>query len=212
MQMYEGGFISLYRSILNWGWYSDHNTKEVFIHLLLTVNYLPGEWKGKRIEVGQRVTSYQKLADELHLSVKEIRTALRHLQETGEVACESTSQYTVITVKNYSEFQSGARGKAHKTASQTANDGHTKGKQRANEGQQYNKAINNKAINNKYKAGEPHPPLGGGAIPEFGEGDCYIVYAGQRHFYPKEWEAIADGMGWEIEEYVRWKHQDGIYV
>lgn len=210
MQMYDGGFISLYRSILNWGWYSDHNTKEVFIHLLLTVNYLPGEWKGRRIEVGQRVTSYQKLADELHLSVKEIRTALRHLQETGEVSCESTSQYTVITVKNYSDFQSGAREKARKTAHQTANDGHTRGKQKANEGQQYNKGINNKGINNK--DGVAATPLKGVALPEIGQGNRYIVYAGQRHFYPEEWEAAAESMGWEIEQYVRWKHQDGIYV
>lgn len=211
MQMYEGGFISLYRSILNWGWYSDHNTKEVFIHLLLTVNYLPGEWKGKRIEVGQRVTSYQKLADELHLSVKEIRTALRHLQETGEVACESTSQYTVITVKNYSEFQSGARGKAHKMASQTASDGHTKGKPRANEGQQYNKAINNKAINNN-KAGGAPTPLRGVALPEIGQGDCCVVYDCERHYYPKEWEAEAEDMDWSIEQLVRWRHHDGVYV
>lgn len=211
MQMYEGGFISLYRSILNWGWYSDHNTKEVFIHLLLTVNYLPGEWKGRRIEVGQRVTSYQKLADELHLSVKEIRTALRHLQETGEVACESTSQYTVITIKNYSDFQSGARGKAHKTASQTANDGHTKGKQRANEGQQYNKAINNKAINNNISA-VAESPFEGDPLPAIGSGDRSIVYAGERHFYPKEWERTARDMGLTIEQFVRWKHQDGIYV
>lgn len=203
MQMYEGGFISLYRSILNWGWYKDTNTKSLFLHLLLTVNYIPGEWKGRKIEVGQRVTSLAILSSETGLSIKEIRTALKHLKETGEVASESNSQYTVITVKNFVDFQSGAR--------QKASQGQAKGKRRASEGQQYNKAINNKAINNN-KKGVASTPFEGVALPEFGEGDCYVVYAGQRHYYPQEWEEKAAEMGWEIEQYVRWKHQDGVYV
>lgn len=211
MQMYDGGFIHLYRSILNWDWYTDHNTKALFLHLLLTVNYLPGSFKGRHIEVGQRVTSYQKLADELHLSVKEIRTALRHLQETGEVACESNNQYTVITVKNFADFQSGAREKARQTASRKANEGQSEGKRRAIKGQQYNKAINNKAINNN-KAGVAPSPLGGDALPAIGEGEQSIVYAGERHFFPEAWLNEAEEIGWTIEQYVRWKHQDGIYV
>ena len=211
MQKYEGGFIHLYRSILNWEWYHDIKTSRLFIHLLLSVNYTTGNWRGIQIKPGQIVTSYQKLSAETDLSIKEIRTCLRHLKETGEVAYQSTPQYTVITVKNFSEFQKGAHEKAHNWAQKRANEGQTKGKPRANEGQLYNKAINNKAINNN-KSGCAHTPCGGVALPEFGQGDCYIVYAGQRHFYPKEWEAIAESMGWEIEEYVRWKHQDGIYV
>ena len=207
MQMYEGGFIHLYRSILNWDWYTDQNTKDLFLHLLLTVNYLPGNFKGRQVEVGQRVTSYAKLAQELGFSLQEIRTSLKHLQSTGEITCESNSQYTVITVNNFISFQSGTHKKqANPHASKQSSN-----KRLTNDQQQYNKAINNKAINNN-KSGCAHTPCGGVALPEFGEGDCSIVYAGQRHFYPKEWETIAESMGWEIEEYVRWKHQDGIYV
>lgn len=39
--MIEGGFIALHRSLLKWEWYTDENTKALFIHLLLTVNYEP---------------------------------------------------------------------------------------------------------------------------------------------------------------------------
>lgn len=210
MQMYEGGYISLYRSLLNWGWYTDTNTKALFIHLLLTVNYMPGSWKGRPIDVGQRITSLTKLSQELNLSIKEIRTALRHLQETGEVACESTTQYTVITVKNYVDFQSGARKKASFKAHEAANAGQGKGKRRANEGQQYNKGINNKGINNI--GGVVVSPVTGEPLPAVGQGEKSIVYAGEQHFYPDEWESAAKEMGWTIEQYVRWKHQDGIYV
>lgn len=208
--MNELGYINLYRSIMDWGWYQDVKTCRLFIHLLLTVNYAPGEWQGVHIEVGQRVTSLSKLSQETSLSIKEIRTALRHLQETGEVACESTSQYTVITVKNYYDFQSGARKKAHLRASEATNDGHSEGKGGANEGQQYNK--NNKNNKKKNIGAVVVSPVTGEPLPAFGQGAKSIVYAGQQHFYPEEWETEAEKMGWTIEQYVRWKHQDGIYV
>ena len=212
MQMYDGGFVVLYRSMLNWGWYTDVNTKALFIHLILTANYIPGEWKGRTVEVGQRITSLAKLSQELNLSIKEIRTALRHLQETGEVACETTSQYTVITVKNYVDFQSGARHRASYQASGKANNGQSKGKRKANEGQLYNKGTINKGTNNKNIGAVVVSPVTGEPLPAFGQGTKSIVYAGQQHFYPEEWEDEAEKMGWTIEQYVRWKHQDGIYV
>ena len=33
--MANEGFIKLYRKMLEWGWYDDGPTKDVFIHLLL---------------------------------------------------------------------------------------------------------------------------------------------------------------------------------
>lgn len=119
--MLEGGFIVLQRKILSWDWYKDSNTKAVFLHLLLTANYEPGEWRGVKIKAGQRITSISKLSNELDLSFKEIRTALKHLQKTGEVACESTSQYTVITIKNYERYQKAASATASNAASGKAN-------------------------------------------------------------------------------------------
>ena len=68
LQMYDGGFVLLYRSILNWEWYGDKNTTLLFFHLILTANYMPGEWRGRRIEVGQRVTSLTKISQEIHMS------------------------------------------------------------------------------------------------------------------------------------------------
>lgn len=208
MQMYDGGFISLYRSILNWDWYTDNNTKSLFIHLLLTANYMPGDWKGKHVEVGQRITSLTKLSQELNLSVKEIRTALQHLQKTGEVACETTSQYTVITVKNYVDFQSGARGKASSQTRKKTTERQSKGKEGANEGQQYNK--NNKGIRekrNKYIGGVAASPFGGEQLPAVGEGDCSIRIGSTIHLFPKDWYQLAEEEGVTIEQYVRLKHQ-----
>ena len=49
------GYIRLYRSLLNWEWYQDRNTKAVFLHLLLTANYEPQKWQGIVVERGQIV-------------------------------------------------------------------------------------------------------------------------------------------------------------
>ena len=99
------GFIVLHRKIENWEWYQDANTFRVFIHLLLEANYEDRRWRGIVIKRGQHVTSYEKLASELKLSVQNIRTAIKHLKSTGEVTIKATSKYTLITVANYNKYQ-----------------------------------------------------------------------------------------------------------
>jgi hypothetical protein len=97
----ENGYIKLYRSMLKWEWYDDINTKVLFLHLLLTVNYEDEKWHGITVKRGQRISSYGKLSQETKLSVKSVRTAINHLKSTGEVAHETTSEYGLFTVVNY---------------------------------------------------------------------------------------------------------------
>lgn len=130
--MLENGYIKLYRSLLTWEWYRDRNTCRLFLHLLLTVNYRPEQWKGREVARGQRVATIQKLADETGLSVREVRTALNHLKKTGEVTSESHSQYTLLTVLGYDRFQG--------ETNETTNDRQTSDKPETNERQQRKKA------------------------------------------------------------------------
>ena len=62
--MLESGYIKLYRSLLNWEWYDDINTKTVFLHLLLTVSIAESQWHGITVPRGSRVSSYAVLASE----------------------------------------------------------------------------------------------------------------------------------------------------
>lgn len=103
--MLTGGFIKIYRSLLEWEWYQDTNTKTVFIHLLLTANYEDKNWKGNKICRGQKVTSYQNLANELNMSIQNVRTAIKHLISTGEITNKQHAKYSLITIKNYDKFQ-----------------------------------------------------------------------------------------------------------
>lgn len=99
------GFVKIHRKLVQWGWYTDNVVKGVFLHLLLTANFKNTKWMGKILKKGQLVTSYGRLAAELGFSVRQIRTAIEKLKSTGEIACESTNKYTLITVTNWDEYQ-----------------------------------------------------------------------------------------------------------
>lgn len=101
----EGGFIKLYRSMLDWEWYTDNNVKILFLHCLFKANYKDVKFKGQVIPRGSFLTGLQTLADETCLTVRQIRTALDKLKSTNEITTKATSKGTLINVVNYTKFQ-----------------------------------------------------------------------------------------------------------
>ncbi len=104
--MLEWGFIKIDRKLTGWRWYRDANTFRVFFHLLLTANYESHDFENITVQRGQRVASRAALASELGISEQSVRTALRHLESTGEITSSGTSKFTVITINNYDKYQS----------------------------------------------------------------------------------------------------------
>ncbi|MCP4324155.1 MAG: hypothetical protein GY787_20325 [Alteromonadales bacterium] len=117
------GWVKLHRKITEWEWYSDVNTTRVFLHLLVVANHKDKKWRGIDIKRGQRLTSISALSKETNLTIKNIRTAIKRLKSTNEVASYSTAQHTVFTMVNYDLYQ--------EEANETANQGQTEGKQGA---------------------------------------------------------------------------------
>lgn len=143
--MLENGYIRVYRSLLVWEWYRDINTCRLFLHLLLTANYRPEQWKGIEIQRGQRVVTLLKLTEETGLTEREVRTAMEHLKATGEVTSRSTPKYTVLTIKNYDRYQ----GETY----ETTDERQTSDKLTTNERQQRKKARNAKKANKQLCSG-----------------------------------------------------------
>lgn len=99
------GWIKLHRQLLEWEWYDDTNTKCLFLHCLLRANHSDTEWRGHKIKRGQFLTSVDTLTRETGLSVSQIRTSMKKLISTNEIASKSQARSTVITVLGYDSHQ-----------------------------------------------------------------------------------------------------------
>lgn len=141
-----GGFIKLFRQILDWEWYDDLPTCRLFIHLLLKANYAERNWHGQTIERGSCITSYATLASETGLSQEQIKRALKNLTKTGEIKRIATNKNTVICVVKYADFQ----GFGFEYNEQTTNKEQANNNQKTNEQQTNNKqTTTTKEIKNK---------------------------------------------------------------
>ena len=123
----DNEFIKIYRKMLSWEWYTDVNTKTLFLHCLLKANWKDGSWHGYTYKRGQFITSLTTLARETGLTVKQVRTALKHLERTGEVASWHDSKIRIITVISYDQYQQAGKP----TGNQRASSGQAKGKRGA---------------------------------------------------------------------------------
>lgn len=136
------GYIKLYRKLIRWGWYQDSVVKDLFLHFLLTASYKDFEWMGKQLKAGQLIAGRKRLAEELGFSERQIRTALKKLESTGEVTTKTTNKYTIITVVNWEDYQISEEI----TTNSVSNERPTKDQQKTNERPHLK---NNKNIKNK---------------------------------------------------------------
>ena len=102
----SGNYIKIDRKILKWEWWSDINTFRVFVFMLISAYWKDGQYKGIKIPRGSFPSSISELSKETNLTDNEVRTALKHLNGTGEITSKSTNKFTVFTIKNYDLYQS----------------------------------------------------------------------------------------------------------
>ena len=143
----DGSFITIDRKILEWEWYEDLKTFKLFIHCLLKANWRDKEWKGFKVKRSTFITSIQTLSNETGLSVKEVRTALKKLQNTKEIKVEKRANlFSLVTICKYDDYQS-VREKRGKRG---ANEGQAKGKRGAttNKSNKSNKSNKDNNSNN----------------------------------------------------------------
>lgn len=104
--MGNGGFILLYRKLLDWEWWQDSNTVHVWIYLLLRANYSYAPWRGVDIMRGSLITSIGNIAKDCGLSEQNVRTALKHLKKSKCIDVKVTNKYSIITIYEYDKYQS----------------------------------------------------------------------------------------------------------
>ena len=99
------GFIKLHKQLKHWEWYKDANTMRVFIHCLINANFKDSNVIGTNVLRGQLLAGRELLAEELGLSISNVRTSLKKLQSTGEISITSNRRGTIITINNYDSYQ-----------------------------------------------------------------------------------------------------------
>ena len=99
------GFIKLHRRILDWEWYKDSNTKNIFIHILLNACYDNCRFMGETVSRGEYITSLSRLSSDLKIPIRQVRTSLKRLKKTGEIDMQTTNKYSKIIVCEYESYQ-----------------------------------------------------------------------------------------------------------
>jgi len=129
--MDKAGWIKLHRTLLDWDWADDPKVFALFVTCLLKANHEPNTWRGIDIQRGQFITSLDSLKAQTGLTHRELRTALKKLQKTGEIDKQTTSQNTRITVIQYDKYQE--RDKPKTNERQTKDKGKTTNKNEKND-------------------------------------------------------------------------------
>jgi hypothetical protein len=177
----EGEYIKVFRKIVNWEWYTDINTKVLFLHCLIRANWRPGRYKGREYKRGQFFASIDKLSRETGLTNRQVRTALKHLEMTNEVTRSDAGKYSLFTVASFDKYQGKRHEKRQEDDMETDMETDSKNdkvvtrqRQGSDMGYKNNKELYPTDIK-EYKE-DPVPPLGGpdgyGEPPDGWDDEC----------------------------------------
>lgn len=152
---YEGGlngYVKMYRKILDWEWFKDAKTLQLFVCLLALSSFKDSKWQGKEIKKGELICSVGSLSKYTGLSAQSVRTSLNKLKSTNEITIKTTNKYTVVSIVKYSIYQSNDEELTNKTTSELTNEQQTTNKQTTNNQQHRKNVKNDKNVNNIHYA------------------------------------------------------------
>lgn len=99
------GWICIDRKLLTWEWFDTPHMVHLWVYLLLSANYEPKRWRGKVIERGQLVCSWDSLSQATGISIQSLRTCMVRLENIGAITRQVTNKYTIVTISKYEEYQ-----------------------------------------------------------------------------------------------------------
>ena len=104
------GYTILARTLKSWRWYTDEQAVQMFVHLLLSVNFKPKPYRDMVIERGELVTSYRHLAEILDKSIDQVRGTLNKMASTHDITRRRVSNGILIKLTCFEETQALASG------------------------------------------------------------------------------------------------------
>ncbi len=94
------GFILLHRKLLENAIFYKADYFQVWIYILLRVNYKDTEiiWNGgkKIIEKGSGIFSQKKISEELHIAIGTVNNILKYLKSENQIEIKPSNKWTEI--------------------------------------------------------------------------------------------------------------------
>ena len=181
-------YIKLYRSLLNWEWFTDGNVLRLWIYILLKANWKDGKFKGEEIHRGEFVTTYAQMSRDTGLSVQEIRTALAKLISTGEIVKRATNNQQTISVEKYTLAQDTVVSSNKRSTNEQEKEKKEPKKRIKKEKEVKNKEYVSNINTSLYVGKNP---------PTVDEVKVYIVEKGY-HFSAEDFVAYYESNGWRV--------------
>ena len=192
-------WIKIDSNLLDWRWFSQPNTLAVWVYLLLKANYKDRAIGAYTIHRGEVFVSQEQIAQDTGLTRKQVRTALDHLLETGEIrANRKIGKAVVISIPKYNDYQG---------------EGPIKGQKRANKGPDLQKGQNIENLSPPY-----NPPTKPYSVPTLDEVREYERTSSKgkdpdsffRHYSGLDWNAGGHRIYDWRKLYDRWEAPEPI--
>jgi hypothetical protein len=113
------GYFLLHKKILNWEWFSDPKSVALWIYILANTNYAESVYRGHTIRRGQAAIGRKRASMVTGLSQQEIRTRLKRFETNKQITTKSTTNFSIVTVLNYDQYQSFRKTKEPQKYSET---------------------------------------------------------------------------------------------
>lgn len=101
----KSGWFKMYRSIVDWEWFKEHDMTCFFLYCLSNANLQDKMWRGVYIKRGQLLVSRSTMCRELGIEERRYRTIISRLQKSGEIDIDTSGGCTLITIVNWERYQ-----------------------------------------------------------------------------------------------------------
>lgn len=104
----KSGWLKIYRSIVDWEWFSEHDMTVFFIWCLCNANVDGRMWRGVYVKPGQLVVSRSTVCKELGISERRYRTIISRFAKSGEITMKPQGAFSILTIVNWEIYQEDA--------------------------------------------------------------------------------------------------------
>jgi hypothetical protein len=116
----DRGYIKVYRSLQDKGYYSDPEYVSVWVHLLMKATYRPKEYlfnnRIHHLEPGQFITGRRVLARETGVNRSKLERILFCFESEQQIEQQTTNKFRIITILNWEKYQVDEQQKSYKRA------------------------------------------------------------------------------------------------